>query len=128
MNPGAVVAGGRGKLADLAALAAFTLTALVAVAALSGCQREGDASPCHEVRKCITLSCKERFSRGRNSEAFTSCVEWCRTSRGVAVGEYAYCAEQIGVTCIQDWYSLDCVRARSRCFEGDYRDTKDGGC
>ena len=103
-------------------------TLVVAGLMLGACGSDEGASPCHEVRKCITLSCKERFAAGKDSEAFVECVDWCRTSRGVPKGEHAYCAEQIGVTCIQDWYSLDCVRARSRCFEGDYRDTKDGGC
>lgn len=95
---------------------------------LLGCESDEAASPCHEVRKCVTLSCKERFDQGKSSEAFTSCVDWCRTSRGVPVGEHAYCAEKIGVGCIEDWYSLECVRARRRCHEGKYRDTKDGGC
>jgi hypothetical protein len=46
----------------------------------------------------------------------------------VPVGEHAYCAEKIGVGCIEDWYSLECVRARGRCRAGAYRSTKDGGC
>lgn len=103
-------------------------TLVVAGLMLGACGSDEGASPCHEVRKCITLSCKERFSQGKSSEAFTNCVEWCRTSRGVPVGEHAYCAEKIGVGCIEDWYSLECVAARRRCRTGAYRSTKDGGC
>lgn len=112
----------RALLSPVAALGLLTL------GLVGGCGEDEGASPCHAVRKCITLSCKERFAAGKDSEAFVECVDWCRTSRGVPKGEHAYCAEKIGVECIQDWYSLSCVRARSRCKSGVYRPTKEGGC
>ena len=93
-----------------------------------GCGDPGDVSACHPMRKCVTLTCRDRLSKGRDSEEWTECVEWCRTSRGVPKGEDARCAERIGVLCVRDWYGEECVAARDRCMHGAYLDPDLGGC
>lgn len=99
---------------------------------LGSCERfESDTaseSDCHPVRKCITLTCRDKLAEGRSSEAWKTCVDWCRTSRGIERGEATFCAEQIGVTCIRDWYADACVQARSRCKSGVFRPDDEGGC
>lgn len=85
-------------------------------------------STCHPVRKCITLTCRDKLKEGRSSEPWKTCVDWCRTSRGIERSEATFCAEQIGVTCIRDWYADACVQARSRCKSGTFRPDDEGGC
>ena len=105
---------------------------LVGLAASAACEtpwsHEEAESDCHPVRKCITLTCREKLEEGRGSDAWKDCVSWCRTSRGIARSEATFCAEQIGVTCIRDWYGAACRAARSRCRTGSFRPDEDGGC
>ena len=104
----------------------YLLTLGIAMGAILGVSCSADnTSPCHEMRKCVTLTCRDRLAEGISSESWRECVQWCRTSRGTPAGTHARCAEEIGVTCIRDWYGAECVSARKRCEFGTYREEPD---
>ncbi len=113
----------------VAPLAGWLLAACMATL-LGACEwlESGPTSDCHPVRKCITLTCRDKLAEGRSSEDWKTCVDWCRTSRGVQRSEATFCAEQVGVTCIRDWYGAACGQARERCRTGEFRPDEQGGC
>ena len=78
------------------------------------------------MRKCVTLTCRDRLKKGTNAEIWRECVEYCRNSRRAGIGEPVRCAEKTGVICIRDWYGEACVDARERCETGRF--LPDGGC